>query len=348
MLTVVRLSFLFWPLFAQPFKPPDIVMLTPSGRFEINKKICLSISSFHPKNWQPSWSIRTVLTALIAFFPTPGAGAIGSLEYSSHERKEYARRSTAFRCELCEKTNEELLPDLPPGVLERAGGPPKLAQEVQATLDANKHIAATVPSSTPSTPAHGPVSVPATPVNVAQAQRIMAEAGPSQPTSPLFVRSHSEPMGHTQHQQQQQQQGGGEQPVGAPVAATAAAASSSSSLLPSGASPSLAPLVLDEGLRQRQGRVVVPTEEAKGQPAGATAAAAAVAAPPPAAAAVAQQPAVAVQPLAAQRPPPPAADNNQLSIVTVFLAFLIVLILMRKLYASSQAKAAFTYEFSQE
>jgi len=23
-------------------------MLTPSGRFEVNKKICLSISSFHP------------------------------------------------------------------------------------------------------------------------------------------------------------------------------------------------------------------------------------------------------------------------------------------------------------
>jgi hypothetical protein len=27
------------------------MMLTPSGRFETNKKICLSISSFHPKNW---------------------------------------------------------------------------------------------------------------------------------------------------------------------------------------------------------------------------------------------------------------------------------------------------------
>lgn len=31
-----------------PFKPPEVYMLTPSGRFEINKKICLSISSFHP------------------------------------------------------------------------------------------------------------------------------------------------------------------------------------------------------------------------------------------------------------------------------------------------------------
>lgn len=31
-----------------PFKPPEVYMLTPSGRFEVNKKICLSISSFHP------------------------------------------------------------------------------------------------------------------------------------------------------------------------------------------------------------------------------------------------------------------------------------------------------------
>ena len=42
-------------------------------------KICLSISSHHPEHWQPSWSIRTALTALIAFMPSPGAGALGSL-----------------------------------------------------------------------------------------------------------------------------------------------------------------------------------------------------------------------------------------------------------------------------
>jgi ubiquitin-protein ligase len=45
-------------------------MATPSGRFEVNKKICLSISSFHPETWQPSWGIRTALLALMAFFAT--------------------------------------------------------------------------------------------------------------------------------------------------------------------------------------------------------------------------------------------------------------------------------------
>ena len=62
-----------------PFKPPAFMMLTPSGRFETGVKICLSISSHHPEHWQPSWSVRTALTALIAFMPSPGQGALGSL-----------------------------------------------------------------------------------------------------------------------------------------------------------------------------------------------------------------------------------------------------------------------------
>ena len=36
-----------------PFKPPDIYFLTPNGRFEIGKKICLSITSFHQEEWRP-------------------------------------------------------------------------------------------------------------------------------------------------------------------------------------------------------------------------------------------------------------------------------------------------------
>lgn len=42
-------------------------------------QVCLSISSHHPEHWQPSWSVRTALVALIAFMQTPGNGAIGSL-----------------------------------------------------------------------------------------------------------------------------------------------------------------------------------------------------------------------------------------------------------------------------
>lgn len=76
-----------------PFKPPAFMMLTPNGRFETGVKICLSISSHHPEHWQPSWSVRTALTAMIAFMPTPGLGALGSLDYPSEERRSLALKS---------------------------------------------------------------------------------------------------------------------------------------------------------------------------------------------------------------------------------------------------------------
>lgn len=58
-----------------------------SGRFETHTKVCLSISSFHEESWQPSWSMRTALTALIAFFPTNGKVMLLSiLTVSAHLR----------------------------------------------------------------------------------------------------------------------------------------------------------------------------------------------------------------------------------------------------------------------
>lgn len=75
-----------------PMKPPDIILLTPNGRFETNKKICLSISGHHPESWQPSWSIRTALLALIAFMPTKPGGTIGSLDYTPEERQQLAKK----------------------------------------------------------------------------------------------------------------------------------------------------------------------------------------------------------------------------------------------------------------
>ena len=76
-----------------PFKPPSITLLTPNGRFEVGKKICLSVSAHHPEHWQPSWSVRTALVALIAFMPSPPDGAIGGLSYPPEERRALAHLS---------------------------------------------------------------------------------------------------------------------------------------------------------------------------------------------------------------------------------------------------------------
>jgi len=105
-----------------PFKPPSFMLLTPSGRFEIQKKICLSISNYHPEHWQPSWSVRTALVALIAFMPTNPGGALGSLDYKKEDRQALAIKSreappkfgSPERQKLIDEIHEQMLSKAPP------------------------------------------------------------------------------------------------------------------------------------------------------------------------------------------------------------------------------------------
>ena len=48
-----------------PAEPPDYYMLTPSGRYSIGSKICLTNSSYHKGDWSSTWNI---LSILIAFY----------------------------------------------------------------------------------------------------------------------------------------------------------------------------------------------------------------------------------------------------------------------------------------
>ncbi|CAB4446660.1 unnamed protein product [Rhizophagus irregularis] len=81
-----------------PFKPPNLMLMTPNGRFELNKKICLSITGYHPEYWLPAWGIRTVLLGLLGFMTTKSNGAIGGIDYTESERKILAQRSRNWKC----------------------------------------------------------------------------------------------------------------------------------------------------------------------------------------------------------------------------------------------------------
>jgi ubiquitin-conjugating enzyme E2 J1 len=82
-----------------PLKPPNFRFLTPSGRFEVNREICLSISGFHEETWMPAWGVRTALTALRTFMAEPGtAGQVGGMEAPADVRKRLARESRDWRC----------------------------------------------------------------------------------------------------------------------------------------------------------------------------------------------------------------------------------------------------------
>ncbi|KAI2817391.1 hypothetical protein CBS115989_6027 [Aspergillus niger] len=70
-----------------PLRPPSFRFLTPSGRFEVNREICLSISGHHEETWQPAWGIRTALIALRSFMDGDAKGQVGGLDVGEEVRR---------------------------------------------------------------------------------------------------------------------------------------------------------------------------------------------------------------------------------------------------------------------
>ncbi|AAW43579.1 ubiquitin conjugating enzyme, putative [Cryptococcus deneoformans JEC21] len=108
-----------------PMSAPDIILLTPNGRFELGKKICIDgLTSFHAGSWQPAWGVRTAIVGLRSFWMQSGEAlsAIGALDHSKEERKRLARLSAEWKCPTCGIKNEEIMPRYPAAVDEKEGG----------------------------------------------------------------------------------------------------------------------------------------------------------------------------------------------------------------------------------
>ncbi|OCF39034.1 ubiquitin-conjugating enzyme E2 J1 [Kwoniella heveanensis CBS 569] len=96
-----------------PMSAPDIMLMTPNGRFELGKKICIDgLTSFHAGSWQPAWGVRTAVVGLRSFWMQGGEAlsAIGALDYSKDERRRLAKLSTGWKCPTCGVKNEEIIP----------------------------------------------------------------------------------------------------------------------------------------------------------------------------------------------------------------------------------------------
>lgn len=92
-----------------PLRPPSFRFLNSSGRFEVNREICLSISGHHEETWMPAWGVRTALVALRSFMETDPKGQLGGLECTAKEREKIARESVNWVCSVCQKKNANIL-----------------------------------------------------------------------------------------------------------------------------------------------------------------------------------------------------------------------------------------------
>lgn len=75
-----------------PFAPPAIRMHTPSGRFRCSERLCLSISDFHPKSFNPAWEVSTILLGVLSFM-TSEEMTTGSISGTDAERRAFAAKT---------------------------------------------------------------------------------------------------------------------------------------------------------------------------------------------------------------------------------------------------------------
>lgn len=84
-----------------PRKAPDYYMLTPNGRFDTNKKICLTNSSYHQADWAPAaWNLVSILEGFSSVWHSDikedkvGISHLSNVPVSTI--KEYANKSIGY------------------------------------------------------------------------------------------------------------------------------------------------------------------------------------------------------------------------------------------------------------
>jgi ubiquitin-conjugating enzyme E2 J2 len=121
-----------------PFAPPSIIMTTPNGRFKTDTRLCLSISDFHPKEWNPVWNVSTILTGLLSFMVS-GDITFGSLESSNEYKQELAVKTHSFN--ITQPMFKKLFPakyEVAKRIVEEQHAPSALPSDVNSgTSDAS-------------------------------------------------------------------------------------------------------------------------------------------------------------------------------------------------------------------
>ena len=79
-----------------PDKPPDYMMLTPSGRYTIGTKICLSNSGYHSNEWSSMWTMHATLTGFLSIMLSDIEHGLSHIRASKGERERFAKESIEY------------------------------------------------------------------------------------------------------------------------------------------------------------------------------------------------------------------------------------------------------------
>lgn len=115
-----------------PMRPPNLLLLTPNGRWELGKKICLTFTGYHEEMWQPAWGVRTALLGLQTFMTAKAEAAVGiaALNYPPAVRQKLAVESRTWTCPQCAASNLDLLPDVDADDTQQESLPPGLSVDL--------------------------------------------------------------------------------------------------------------------------------------------------------------------------------------------------------------------------
>ncbi|XP_019196697.1 PREDICTED: ubiquitin-conjugating enzyme E2 34-like [Ipomoea nil] len=132
-----------------PYKPPAIRMTTPNGRFMTETKICLSMSDFHPENWNPMWSVSSILTGLLSFM-MDNSPTTGGVMTTTAEKEKLAKASLASNCknptfrklfpEYVEKYQQQQHQQLASQSVSEQASPTSTQRENSRLLEGNSNI----------------------------------------------------------------------------------------------------------------------------------------------------------------------------------------------------------------
>lgn len=102
-----------------PMMPPDIMMMTPSGRFKTGARICTSFTSFHRDSWSPIYNFNTIMKSFLSFMldetERTHVGSEPSAQRTPENCARFAAASAAYNEEkygrLFAKNGTKLTPD---------------------------------------------------------------------------------------------------------------------------------------------------------------------------------------------------------------------------------------------